>query len=211
MRKIKLDIDKIKILYIEERLSVPSIAKILEVSNNTIYRSLFTNGVEIRSARDAKLSLPFTGKCSICNKLIDAKSKCKRCSDRQSHNAHLEKRKEKQKAYRTKIKNTAEYKDYFKRYAKDHKESLREYKRINKGKRRSIIKEGNFSIKDWREQIKKQENKCAYCQIECKLTLDHIIPLSKGGRHIASNICGACMKCNNRKSAKSVETWLKEG
>lgn len=49
-------------------------------------------------------------------------------------------------------------------------------------------------------------NVCAYCAEqfpEFKLTIDHIIPRSKGGRHIWANTVAACMPCNHRKADRT--------
>ena len=60
------------------------------------------------------------------------------------------------------------------------------------------------------EAIKQHYNyRCVYCPDTCwhcrqkkhKLTLDHIIPISKGGSHTASNIVPACSTCNKKKNA----------
>ncbi len=50
---------------------------------------------------------------------------------------------------------------------------------------------------------------CIYCLASgVKLTLDHFIPLSKGGIHTASNCVPACKHCNSSKGAKDVKTWM---
>lgn len=41
--------------------------------------------------------------------------------------------------------------------------------------------------------------RCAYCQKRRKLTMDHVVALSKGGSHTASNIVPACGPCNSSK------------
>ena len=44
------------------------------------------------------------------------------------------------------------------------------------------------------------DHRCAYCKRKMqRLTQDHIVPLSKGGSHTASNIVPACAKCNSTK------------
>lgn len=49
---------------------------------------------------------------------------------------------------------------------------------------------------------------CQYCgEIfgERKLTIDHIIPLSKGGTHEWCNVVAACSRCNNKKADRTLE------
>jgi 5-methylcytosine-specific restriction endonuclease McrA len=46
---------------------------------------------------------------------------------------------------------------------------------------------------------RKQKGRCCYCKHFAPLTLEHIIPISKGGGHTAKNIAFACDRCNNKK------------
>lgn len=49
---------------------------------------------------------------------------------------------------------------------------------------------------------------CGYCGkhfSEDRLTRDHIIPVSKGGKDIWSNVVAACKKCNNHKGSKTLD------
>ncbi|NIA19559.1 MAG: HNH endonuclease [Xanthomonadaceae bacterium] len=43
---------------------------------------------------------------------------------------------------------------------------------------------------------------CHYCQQKCRpedLTMDHIVPLSRGGKSNKGNVVPCCKTCNNRK------------
>jgi len=45
---------------------------------------------------------------------------------------------------------------------------------------------------------------CQYCGIKApKLTLDHVIPISKGGKSNWENCVAACLSCNNKKDNKT--------
>lgn len=49
---------------------------------------------------------------------------------------------------------------------------------------------------------------CQYCGdilSERKLTIDHILPLSKGGGHEWHNVVAACARCNNKKADRTPE------
>lgn len=50
--------------------------------------------------------------------------------------------------------------------------------------------------------------RCTYCGIQFSknsLTLDHVIPLSKGGEKTWNNIVTACHPCNNKKGDRVLE------
>jgi 5-methylcytosine-specific restriction endonuclease McrA len=47
--------------------------------------------------------------------------------------------------------------------------------------------------------------RCQYCGRQTgDLTLDHVIPRSRGGSHTWENLVSACRSCNHRKGGKSV-------
>ena len=49
---------------------------------------------------------------------------------------------------------------------------------------------------------------CQYCSKKITLascTIDHVIPKSKGGKHVWSNIVLACSSCNQRKGSSLLE------
>ena len=52
---------------------------------------------------------------------------------------------------------------------------------------------------------KRDGNKCQYCGSTKELTIDHIIPRSRGGEDSWENLVVACMPCNSRKSDKLLE------
>lgn len=52
---------------------------------------------------------------------------------------------------------------------------------------------------------KRDGHKCQYCGSTKELTIDHIIPRSRGGEDTWENLVVACMPCNTRKSDKLLE------
>ena len=55
--------------------------------------------------------------------------------------------------------------------------------------------------------------KCAYCGKESRrLTIDHVVPKSRGGKTIFENCVSSCKPCNNKKGNKTpteVQMYLK--
>ncbi len=55
-----------------------------------------------------------------------------------------------------------------------------------------------------REIFNRDGHKCQYCGKETRdLTLDHVIPRRRNGRHEWENLTSACKKCNHRKAGRT--------
>ncbi|MCC7103778.1 MAG: HNH endonuclease [Chloroflexi bacterium] len=47
---------------------------------------------------------------------------------------------------------------------------------------------------------------CQYCGVKTRdLTLDHVVPRHRGGKHTWDNLVSACRACNHRKGGKRLE------
>jgi 5-methylcytosine-specific restriction endonuclease McrA len=51
---------------------------------------------------------------------------------------------------------------------------------------------------------------CAYCGATENITVDHIVPISRGGTHEAENMAPACQRCNCSKGSKLLSEWTKK-
>jgi hypothetical protein len=49
--------------------------------------------------------------------------------------------------------------------------------------------------------------RCVYCGAEDRLSLDHVIPWSRGGENAVDNLAVACRPCNSSKGARTPEEW----
>lgn len=67
---------------------------------------------------------------------------------------------------------------------------------------RKLKSDGDYSQYEWNLLVEKQDGRCLACGKKTKLTVDHVVPLSKGGSNYISNIQGLCMKCNASKHDK---------
>ena len=66
-----------------------------------------------------------------------------------------------------------------------------------------------ISNKNWRDSLHKiTKNKCIYCGKQSD-SLDHILPISKGGESIRSNCVPCCLSCNGKKSDSEVLNWYR--
>lgn len=67
----------------------------------------------------------------------------------------------------------------------------------------------DFLFENWVEILDEFNHRCAYClRGDVKLTMDHVIPLSKGGPHTRDNIVPACKPCNSKKKDRPITYML---
>jgi len=61
-----------------------------------------------------------------------------------------------------------------------------------------------------REYVKEKEmtNTCIYCGAKTDLTLDHILPKTRGGSDLPDNAVWVCKKCNSSKSDSRLYEWF---
>ena len=114
--------------------------------------------------------------------------------------------------------------EHYKKYYKANKERINKLARLRYNRERNHLKvskrwartkssNGSFSLEEWNEIKRLQEYLCLVCkrkEPEIKLTIDHILPISKGGKHIKENIQGLCLSCNSSKGNK-IDLPLKLG
>lgn len=61
-------------------------------------------------------------------------------------------------------------------------------------------------IRPSRDMIyKRDKHKCQYCGATKRLTIDHVIPKSRGGEDTWENLVVACSSCNTKKANKLLE------
>jgi 5-methylcytosine-specific restriction endonuclease McrA len=75
---------------------------------------------------------------------------------------------------------------------------------------RKIAAPGTLTKQQWFEVIAKHDWCCAYCGEPLNhntLSMDHVIPLARGGSHEAANIVPACRACNASKGKKLLGEW----
>jgi 5-methylcytosine-specific restriction endonuclease McrA len=79
--------------------------------------------------------------------------------------------------------------------------------RLSKDRKRGARKaEGHIVHEQWMAVLAAYGGLCAYCASPAA-EMDHVIPLSRGGRHDISNIAPACTSCNRSKAARLLVEW----
>lgn len=65
---------------------------------------------------------------------------------------------------------------------------------------RKMQADRGMTTKDWLEILERHKYRCFYCKKkDDHLTMDHVIPLNKGGLHLKENVVPACVSCNCKK------------
>jgi 5-methylcytosine-specific restriction endonuclease McrA len=107
--------------------------------------------------------------------------------------------------------------DYFRQRQATHGEQLREnerrWRRENPHKKaeKEARRRARLAAARWIEPVDRQQiverdgSACYLCGrvlLAHQITLDHVVPLSKGGPHAADNLRVACRSCNCRKGVR---------
>lgn len=79
-----------------------------------------------------------------------------------------------------------------------------------------IRRSDRFDVQDWGEWKKiseivfKRDNyTCFYCgRSDCKMEIDHLLPVSRGGSDNISNLVTSCRRCNAQKHDKTLDEFL---
>lgn len=86
------------------------------------------------------------------------------------------------------------------------------HRRREQADRRALLMVTNpgfipFGLSEWEALMRQHDHRCAYCLERKPLVKDHIVPLSRGGRHALANIAPACGPCNAHKSDLFLSDW----
>lgn len=138
---------------------------------------------------------------------------CKSCSKEYKQQWYLSVRDEylvKFSEYRK--KNIEYFRTYDRAYYIQHKEHMneqaRKWVRANRDahlvhwharRARERQAEGRYTAKEWRSLCEWFGNYCLRCGAHSLLTVDHVIPLTKGGANHIGNLQPLCKQCNSIK------------
>lgn len=103
------------------------------------------------------------------------------------------------------FENPEEWKVLNKRYRAKHIDKIRVKEAQKETRRRKG--EGSFTLEEWNEKKKLFNYTCPSCgkkEPDVTLTIDHAIPLIKGGTHNIDNLQPLCPHCNFSKREKTI-------
>lgn len=75
--------------------------------------------------------------------------------------------------------------------------------------RRKYVKMDSYYVPYARKLVLKRDgHKCVYCNSSSNLTIDHVVPISKGGKSSWENTVASCWKCNNSKGEMNLKDFM---
>lgn len=108
-------------------------------------------------------------------------------------------------------KNPARTKQQARAWQKANRKKFSAIMVIQNAKRRSR-KMGNggrgFTPAHWRALLVRVGGVCAYCRDNKADSIDHFVPLVKGGQHDFANLVPACRRCNTLKRQHDPQPWV---
>nr|WP_290224168.1 HNH endonuclease [Trichocoleus desertorum] len=128
---------------------------------------------------------------------------------KQYHIANREERNAKQRAFNATEEGKRYNRNWQRRYLKTPQGKL--YDRKAKFKRRARKKgvhNHQYSSAQVNELLTVFHQRCAYCESEERLTLDHFIPIFSGGPDCLGNLVIACHTCNSSKKNHDPREWF---
>jgi 5-methylcytosine-specific restriction endonuclease McrA len=73
--------------------------------------------------------------------------------------------------------------------------------------RRTMVEAGTVTEADWLSLLNRHGYCCAYCGGAGPLSVEHVVPITRGGRHSLGNILPVCRSCNSSQGGRLLSEW----
>lgn len=97
-----------------------------------------------------------------------------------------------------------------KRYRRENKSTIQ---KIKTRRRYNEVTQFLILDRDLDRLLLLKDQRCSYCKTlftkHNKVNWDHIVPLSRGGKHSIGNLTPSCRKCNTSKGSRYLVEWKK--
>jgi 5-methylcytosine-specific restriction endonuclease McrA len=150
-------------------------------------------------------------------------AQCRECLKRISRERPVDKESQRAAGKRYRERNRERVRESQRRYYENNHERVLQTKRTHYEanreawvtyvrNRRALQRsaEGTHTLAEVRKMLDDQGGVCAYCECEIgdSYQVDHMVPLSRGGRNDWTNLAVVCEWCNNSKNAKTTEEFF---
>lgn len=109
---------------------------------------------------------------------------------------------------RWEVKNPEKAKEMLRRgVAAFHARNPTHDRRRQHRRRAAMLAGGSYTERDLLRLLRRHDGLCAYCTNAAADTIDHVIPLVRGGRNTIGNLLPACRRCNSKKHARLLIEW----
>ena len=125
---------------------------------------------------------------------------CRKVRVREDRIKHTEKRKADQAIWRDNNREWIAKHSKAWRLANPERSAL--HGRLKKQRRRAA---GIFTLQEWQQVLATYGENCLACGSDDPPTIDHVVPISKGGSNTIENIQPLCQSCNSRKHTKVID------
>jgi 5-methylcytosine-specific restriction endonuclease McrA len=86
------------------------------------------------------------------------------------------------------------------------KEAQRPLKNARQSVRNRVLQGSKFAL-DAKQVAKIYASSCFSCGTNKNISLDHVIPIARGGNHSIGNLMPLCQPCNSSKGKKLLVEW----
>jgi 5-methylcytosine-specific restriction endonuclease McrA len=145
--------------------------------------------------------------CRECGKQIAAE---RRHNNPDVHNAYVRAYNKrhpphvnKEQRRRWRESNRMHLKAYYSAYQKKNRHAYAEHTRVRFHRQRG--NGGSYTHEEWIVLCEQFAYQCACCGAKAKLTVDHIVPVIKGGTSDISNLQPLCHLCNSKKGSQIID------
>lgn len=187
----------------EKREANPELARASAQERMTRYRR--RNGIQEGHRNARKVSCPQGHEYAAENTYLTSAGvrqckKCRRVRSSENHarhrERHLQQRRDRYQAEREVL--LAEKKAW----ALANPEKVALTARIKRQRKRAA---GTLTATEWRSVLDRHGHLCLCCGSDDPATIDHVVPLSRGGSNTIDNVQPLCNGCNMRKATKTID------
>jgi len=130
---------------------------------------------------------------------------CKACTaERMREYRRVHPEKIKQRNHDHYVNHGDEVREQARKWHEEHPGAVMMRNRLYKAQRAGAGGKG-ITVAEWDQTLEQYGRTCLACGSTEHVTMDHVVPLSRGGRHEIANTQPLCASCNASKGTKTID------